>query len=561
MLNNNISKSFFFLILFTTANMHCQDFFNQKKIDSLSNLDYKRLIELIDIRDTLNAVVYIKSYLRKGEKEKSPIKQAIAYKNLVFFDKGENMLTYSDSIISLTKNIKHKLFPSSGYFFKGLYLYRNQKYVDALDNFLKARETSIEESPDIEKYIGIIKTRLGYYEEALIAYNKALKSYKKDNYDIGILSAYYAISDVTRFLKQNDSSLYYCDLGYELAKRNKNDRYKSYFLFNKGATLSDLKKYEISQKFLFKALPVIIKEKDKANTAISHFFIGRNYKNLNNIKKAIFHLKKMDSIFIETNDLNPELRKGYEILINYYKKEKDLHNQLTYVNRMLLVDSIIYTNYHHLDKKLIKEYSRIKLKEEQKKINEKLNDLESDYSLLLKISIVLFFCFIGIILYKNFKHKKDKRKFELVINNIEAKENLKQIENVSRKQDFSLNDDVLQTLISKLDEFEKKVGFINPDINRNVLAKQFNTNPKYLSKVINEHKGKKYTDYINDLRVDYAIQKLKSNEENFMMYSVIAIANEVGYKYSEPFSRAFIKRTGLKPSFFIKELKKKTLNS
>lgn len=561
MLNNNISRLLIFLILFTTVNVYCQDSLNQKKIDSLSHLDYKRLIELIDTRDTLNAVIYIKSYLRKGEREKDSIKQAIAYKNLVFFDQGDNMLKYSDSIISLTKNIKHKLFPSSGYFFKGLHLYRNRKYVNALDNFLKAKETSLEESPDIEKYIGIIKTRLGYYEEALIAYKKALKSYKKDNYDIGILSAYYAISDVTRFLKQNDSSLYYCDLGYELAEKNKNVRYKSYFLFNKGVTLSDLKRHEASQDFLFKSLPLIIKEKDKANTAIAHFFIGRNYKDLNNIKKAIFHFKKMDSIFIETNDLNPELRKGYEILINYYKKEKDLHNQLTYVNRMLLVDSVIYTNYHHLDKKLVKEYSRIKLKKEQKKINKKLNDLKSNYSFLLKTSIVLFFCFLVILLYKHFKHKKDKRKFEIIINNIEAKINFKQEENSSRKHDFSLNDDVLQSLITKLDEFERKLDFINPEMDRNTLAKEFNTNPKYLSKVINECKGKKYTDYINDLRVDYAIQKLKSNEDNFIKYSVIAIANEVGYKYSEPFSRAFFKRTGLKPSFFIKELKKKTLNS
>ena len=190
---------------------------------------------------------------------------------------------------------------------------------------------------------------------------------KPNGFVPGKLDSYYNMSDATRLLKQFDSSLYYCDRGLKLAKENNHKAYQSAFLFNRGATLSDIGNYKESQHNLFKALPTLIEEKDAINTAISHYFIGRNYMHLDSMGKSIYHLKKMDSIFLRTNDLNPELRHGYEILVDYYKKGNDLANQLTYVKRMLVVDSIISKDYNYIDSKLVKEYSRIQLQEEQKK--------------------------------------------------------------------------------------------------------------------------------------------------------------------------------------------------
>ncbi|NRA06511.1 MAG: helix-turn-helix domain-containing protein, partial [Nitrosopumilus sp.] len=65
--------------------------------------------------------------------------------------------------------------------------------------------------------------------------------------------------------------------------------------------------------------------------------------------------------------------------------------------------------------------------------------------------------------------------------------------------------------------------------------------------------------YINDLRIKYAIEKLKTSE-TFRKYTLQSIANEVGFKKAESFSRAFQKNTGLTPKYFMKELDKKYPN-
>ena len=36
----------------------------------------------------------------------------------------------------------------------------------------------MEENPNVEKYIGVLKSRLGYHKEALVAYRKAMKFYE-----------------------------------------------------------------------------------------------------------------------------------------------------------------------------------------------------------------------------------------------------------------------------------------------------------------------------------------------------------------------------------------------
>lgn len=544
-----LSSLFFLLTLFS----YSQSPENFKKIDSLSYLSYGELNSIINIKDTLSSITIIKSYLKKARREKDTFRQARAYRALIIFKRNEDIIKYADSIINLTKNKKHNDFPSIGYFFKGMQLYKVGKYGLALDNFLQARKTTKTENPNVEKYIGVLKSRLGYNEEALIAYRKVMQFYEKDGLVFGKLDSYFNMSDVTRLLKQLDSSIYYCDLGLKLSKEENHKEYKFLFLFNKGATLSDMGRYEESQNFLFRSLPYFKKDKKNPNLAISHFFIGRNYKKLDSINKSIFHLKQMDSVFLNTNNINPELRQGYDILINFYKNKKDPINQLIYVERLLKVDSIISTNASYIDNRLIKEYSRIELKRERERLNQNIEKAKNNYYFKIAVGLFIILALLIFIMYKQVKHKKDKIKFNELINTLKKEEpfNFKE-----KKKKADLNNQVAKDLLSKLEEFEKDLVFLDSTLNRDIVAKKMNTNIVYLSKTINEYMGKTYTAYINDLRIDYAIRKLKEKDKVFLNYSVRAIANEVGFKNPEPFSKAFFKRTGMKPSFFIKSLKK-----
>jgi YesN/AraC family two-component response regulator len=88
------------------------------------------------------------------------------------------------------------------------------------------------------------------------------------------------------------------------------------------------------------------------------------------------------------------------------------------------------------------------------------------------------------------------------------------------------------------------------------LSKDLQTNPNYLSRVINFNRDKNFSQYLNDLRIAYALEALQANP-TFLRYSIKAIALECGYTNATSFSRAFYKQTGLYPSFYIKQLSKK----
>jgi YesN/AraC family two-component response regulator len=119
----------------------------------------------------------------------------------------------------------------------------------------------------------------------------------------------------------------------------------------------------------------------------------------------------------------------------------------------------------------------------------------------------------------------------------------------------SISPEIISEILDKLDRFERNKQFLSMDINLNGLAKKLQTNQNYLSRVVNLKMEKNFSQYLSDLRIEYALEELKSNSV-FRKYSVKAIANECGFKTSESFSKAFYKEVGIYPSYYIKKLEK-----
>jgi len=71
--------------------------------------------------------------------------------------------------------------------------------------------------------------------------------------------------------------------------------------------------------------------------------------------------------------------------------------------------------------------------------------------------------------------------------------------------------------------------------------------------IINHHKEKNFSNYLNDLRIEYVIKELKTNIV-LRKYTIEALANEIGFNSSESFSKAFYRKTGIYPSYYIKRL-------
>ncbi len=110
-----------------------------------------------------------------------------------------------------------------------------------------------------------------------------------------------------------------------------------------------------------------------------------------------------------------------------------------------------------------------------------------------------------------------------------------------------------ERILFSLNKFEEDQEFLRAGLNLSSVATILDTNSKYLSKTINDYKKKTFTQYINDLRIEYLLKTLKKDSV-LINYSIKAIALEIGFNTPNAFSRAFYKKTGLYPSEYIKSL-------
>lgn len=89
------------------------------------------------------------------------------------------------------------------------------------------------------------------------------------------------------------------------------------------------------------------------------------------------------------------------------------------------------------------------------------------------------------------------------------------------------------------------------------LASQFDTNTKYLSEIINKHYNVNFNTYINKLRVNYIVEKLKT-DANYMNYKISYLAEDAGFSSHSSFATVFKSITGIAPVTFIDLLKEDT---
>jgi AraC-like DNA-binding protein len=111
----------------------------------------------------------------------------------------------------------------------------------------------------------------------------------------------------------------------------------------------------------------------------------------------------------------------------------------------------------------------------------------------------------------------------------------------------------IEKIITGLNKLEKKQLFLKPDFKLAFVAKKLNTNTAYLSQYFNQHKKLSFSDYAQELRIQYVLKELRDNLQ-FRQYTLQAIAEEIGYADARTFVRIFKKQTGLTPNYYLEEL-------
>ena len=405
----------------------------------------------------------------------------------------------------------------------------------------------------IKNQIGHLKLFWGNTDEAINIFKSQLYLFinNKEEFEdknAGYFKTLFNLSSAYLVNKKFDSALYYTNKGLIQGFRNNDDFQYYRFLSNTGEILYYQNELEKAHDSIVKAFPFETSHNAQFN---NHFILGNIFKKQNNEIKAFYHFTKSDSIYNLTKDVVPEVREIQKYFINYYKLKDDTKNQLKYIDRLLYVDSVMHNNHIYLNEIIYKKYDTPLLLSEKQEIIAALKEKEKKSSFLIYgltgvLLLIIIFSIRFIKTQRTYKQRFRKLLFE----------QKKDVENsINSNELHEISKDIIDSILLDLKKFEKNNDFLNNEITLVNLAVDFNTNSSYLSKIINGNKGKNFSTYISDLRIDYCVEKLKTNQK-FRRLPIKGIAFEIGFNNTESFSKAFYRKTGIYPSYFIKEIEK-----
>lgn len=549
-----MKKLLLFACLFFTGTI----VFGQGKdtlLDEANTLKKEVLKKDIDLE---TATFQIRKYLEKVKKSNRKELIGSAYYLLAIKNTElEKQLQYIDSAIFYTKEVKgDSMFPMKAYFFKGVFLFLNEDYVSALDNYISA-ESLAKKNKDIEyvhhvKFnIALLKRRIEKYEEAVELYKECLvyEDAKEEMNFLRYLSILFQLSSTYYELGQVAKCTAINIQGIKLAlEKNELEMYYS-FVVNEGINSNIKGNYKVSIDSIEKGAKYL----KNTRQVISHLYLAKSYDAVGEKEKALHYFKRIDTFFNKTESLFPPLLEAYEYLIKDYKEKNDLKSQLYYTEQFIKAGKVVNRNYKYLANTIGKKYDFPRYVTERDKL---IEDLRNEKKQIIWISILaVLLALSGLVYYYRLKKQYQKR-YENIIkqSNAVIEEEITVKDSIQQPMVIDIDEEIVQEILHQLHLFEQEKHFLTNQISLKDVAKMTHTNSKYLSKVINTYKNKNFTTYINDLRVDYLVNQIQ-HDLIYQKFTIRAIAEEGGFSNPEGFFRAFQKKTGLKPSYFIKKVR------
>ena len=362
---------------------------------------------------------------------------------------------------------------------------------------------------------------------------------------------------------------------------------KSQILFEELEFLIHKQEYKKAKEFIQKKNHILYLQKGITNKKRCYLLQSKININLGDFKNNIFNLELLTKL-INKEDIYFEIKVWNEIARNYFYQQNyqkaieyalKAQKKLLEFNNIYLLETTTKTlvlsylalnkeqEYKLLNTKLLTLNTEIKKKEEET-VNTVYNLINKEYRtnylekkrtftirLYFSIGLFILFSFVcGLFLHKKYYYKKRLEEIisYLEVTNIKIYRKVDKIDVVSRKN--SIPAETEQLILNKLKKFETTTKFTNKDISLAVLAGQFETNTKYLSEIINKHYHVNFNAYINKLRINFIIEKLK-NEPNFCNYKISYLAEISGFASHSSFATVFKSITGISPITFIDLLK------
>ena len=320
----------------------------------------------------------------------------------------------------------------------------------------------------------------------------------------------------------------------------------------------------------------------KFHIAVNDELIAKNYLLLNKVDAALIFFEKAEKGLAESESSSSPL-KGFifngfgnvynstgdykKALVNYQKAE-----QIAITSNFFILKQEVYTSlmqfYKKTNYKKYIEYNELNLKlkkdeEDSRKVNtdELIETLREEQivnqSKYENVKFIVIGCFILIALVTIavylFRRKKNDTKAETVSYNNEVVIAEEQIKPKQEAPKEYMSEATERAILEKIKKLEKSQFYLDKDISLNYVAVKLSINQRYLSYVINKNKSKDFAGYISDLRINYIIDRLKS-DSNFLKYKISFLADLCGFSSHSRFTTTFKKVTGVSPQNFINDL-------
>lgn len=524
---------------------------------------------------------FSKHYLLKSEKKDNKSEHCIRY-----FKDYDSLIIKNDlkkaeiAINELIRSFQQNNLPVcqiEALFRKGvllLKLYNDSKEINTNDR-VKCYTSIYEIAKNINDlrlqywariWLAIIKADVGDYTGGIKEFESVLAEIKLNYEKLDYTEKFYLLSEIYRDLafyhlkiRNLEKASYYLDLGFKHYTNSKSpdkiynkNKFMHYHYKYTGELYFLKGNYDAAENYYIKAISYKTNRDNLAKDSIQ--YLGKIAFAKQDFKKAILYLSIfekpnyngytiLDKTFL--NDAYKYLGLSYKAIKNYEKANHYLEKYIGSISQRNQYKDSVYAKFNSLEiENAKKELDAIQTLEQQK----------TNY--IYYLLMIIWVCAIAVTYYIFNLKNQNQKKFNKLINKIQDLEKEKTNTKPNKNGIQSLKDSEVERILKALVKFEHKEGFLSTGCTLSSTAKKLKTNTTYLSKIINSEHQKTFNAYITELRINYAIKRLK-DDDVFRKYSILAIANEIGYKSKESFNKAFKSSTGIRPSYFIKQLEEK----
>jgi AraC-like DNA-binding protein len=537
-------------------------------------------------------------YANKIEHSNSKLHKSFAYgiKSYLYQLKGNSIKSkqlYKQAFAYLDKipasNDKTKL---NAYLlnYGGLAEWKRGSLSNALELYLKGKKLSVQAKDIVQviKFntnISLINGDIGNYELAIRASKES--DLLIDRYQNLYSTEQYENNKSNNYLSLGNfySNYYWLDVAKKTRLDSASFFFKKTMIYSKNLIDNKINAqigisgiYQLQKKnILAEKSYMNLLFNTKTNKLDQQYYLtcynfGRFYFQQKKYDKALIYFNKVDSINSKDN-FNVFINSNY-YLSKIFEIKNDPENAIKY-------SKIYLDNFEKSEFKMISESTEINSNFEKLNLKKEMISTQKKFKkeVLFKKWLIVFFLVLFLVLIaflvknileknrvkrnvndliKEFSIKIDEK--ERLLGSFTSANNIKEniiIEEQPKKQSVIISIDEAKEIqiMNMLKVLEEKKFYLKPEFNQQEVAKKLKTNTTYLSYVVNKNFQKTFSEYSNELKINYAINEMITNA-TYRKYSTQAIAESVGFKNAISFTKSFNKRTGLTPVQFIKELDK-----